>query len=103
MGNAAGPAVAEPFFGSIKCGPVYLEKWTAFEQAFLAVREYIHWYNTKRAHRGVDCPAPLEKEKQLRNMLHKKAAQTCTGFCGNIKVINVGACPLRAFYGSPGG
>jgi len=73
-GNCWDNAVAESFFRSVKCELVYLEKWPTFEQAFLAIQGYIHWYNTKRIHQGIGYLTPLEKEQQLRNMLHKKAA-----------------------------
>ena len=73
-GNCWDKAVAESFFKTVKCKLIYLQKWTSFEQVFHAIGEYIHWYNTKRIHQGLDYITPLEKEQLLRNMFHKKAA-----------------------------
>ena len=77
-------AVAESFFKTVKCELIHLRKWTSYEETFKALNSYIHWYNTKRIHQGLGYLTPLEKEKQLRNMLHKKAAWICTKFCRNI-------------------
>lgn len=73
-GNCWDNAVAESFFKTIKCELIHLYKWESHNQVFEAVSEYIYWYNTKRIHQGLGYITPLEKEQQLRNMFHKKAA-----------------------------
>lgn len=73
-GNCWDNAVAESFFKSLKCELVYRTKFDSFLQAELEIREYINWYNNKRIHQSLNYLTPLEKERNIKRNLDKRAA-----------------------------
>lgn len=73
-GNCWDNAVAESFFKTIKCELIYQYKFESFEQAYLKIREYMVWYNTKRLHQSLNYKTPLQVETELLNLKRKHAA-----------------------------
>ena len=72
-GNCWDNAVAESFFKTIKWECLNRQSYQSYMQLYQVVKEYIHWYNTKRLHSSLGYMTPLEKEIQLR-CLTKRAA-----------------------------
>ena len=61
-------AVAESFFKTLKTECVYHQKYTSFQQAEIAVFEYIElWYNRKRIHSSLGYLTPIEFELKYAN------------------------------------
>ena len=67
-GNCWDNTVAESFFKTIKCELIYRSKFDSFEQAFIAIQQYIQWFNNQRIHQGLGYISPLEKEQYLRQL-----------------------------------
>jgi len=59
-------AVAESFFKTIKHEWLYRFKFTAYQQLYSSIEDYINWYNNERLHSSLDYLSPLEIEVKLR-------------------------------------
>lgn len=66
-------AVAESFFKSIKHEWLYRFKFNSYEEAYLQIKDYINWYNTKRLHSAIGYKTPLEKEIELKTIINNVA------------------------------
>lgn len=73
-GNCWDNAVAESFFKIIKYEELNHYKFNSYEQLYDCIEQYMHWYNTKRIHSSLAYKTPLEKEIEIKNQNHKKAA-----------------------------
>ncbi len=66
-GNCWDNAVAESFFGTLKCESVHRQKFATREQARAAIFDYLEiFYNRRRIHSSIGYITPEEKERQTR-------------------------------------
>lgn len=72
-GNCWDNAVAESFFKTIKWECLHRQSYQSYLQLYEVIKQYIHWYNTKRLHSSLGYITPLEREIQLRRETRKAA------------------------------
>ena len=63
-GNCLDNAMMENFFGIMKSELLYLNKWDSMEQFKAALREYVHYYNTKRIKLRLNGLSPVQYRTQ---------------------------------------
>lgn len=67
-GNPYDNACIESFHSVLKKEEIYLHKYTTFEEAKMAIFEYIEsWYNRKRMHSALDYKTPQQVEDEIIN------------------------------------
>ena len=65
-GDCYDNAVAESFWGTLKCELVYLEHYATRARAAASIFEWIEcWYNRKRRHSALGYKSPAEFEAEL--------------------------------------
>jgi transposase InsO family protein len=68
-GNCWDNAVAESFFGALKCESIYRQTFTTRAEAMSAIFDYIEiFYNKRRRHSGIGYMTPEERETQARSL-----------------------------------
>jgi transposase InsO family protein len=68
-GNCWDNAVAESFFGALKCESIYRQTFTTRAEAMAAIFDYIEiFYNKRRRHSGIGYMTPEERETQARSL-----------------------------------
>jgi putative transposase len=64
-GNCWDNAPVESFFSSLKIEWLPDRPWSSFHDAVAALAEYIHFYNQRRLHSGLDYRSPMDFEATL--------------------------------------
>lgn len=59
-GNCLDNAIIENFFGTLKCELYYLNKYSSIAQLKKEIKEYIHYYNTKRIRLNLNGMSPVD-------------------------------------------
>ena len=72
-GNCWDNAVSESFFKTIKHEWLYRFKFSAYQQLYSSIEDYINWYNNERLHSSLGYISPLEMETKLRRGINKAA------------------------------
>ena len=57
-------SVIESFFASLKKEELYRTKYRSESEFFLAIDDYMNFYNTKRPHRKLQYKTPEQKEHE---------------------------------------
>ena len=67
-GNCWDNAVAESFFGALKCESIYRQTFQTRAEAMISIFDYIEvFYNKRRRHSGIGYLTPEEREAQARS------------------------------------